>query len=167
MSIKTGVIVLAHGSKVRTGNEGLYTIVEMLRAMEKWDMVEAGFLQLAKPGLTEVVENLIGRGANRVVVMPLLLFSGNHVLKDIPENGIGTILIQVILKSIRIMGPVFECRVAARGSIQLRTAVARPATTAARVSATTISVFVAPGFSSVCFYSFTLFCRRRRPRKNF
>jgi precorrin-8X/cobalt-precorrin-8 methylmutase len=86
MSIKTGVIVLAHGSKVRTGNEGLFTIVEMLRAMGKWDMVEAGFLQLAKPGLTEVVDDLIGRGAKRVVVMPLLLFSGNHVLKDIPEE---------------------------------------------------------------------------------
>ncbi len=86
MSIKTGVIVLAHGSKVRTGNEGLFKIVEMLRAMEKWDMVEAGFLQLAKPGLTEVVEDLTGRGAKRVVVMPLLLFSGNHVLKDIPEE---------------------------------------------------------------------------------
>ncbi len=86
MSIITGVIVLAHGSKVRTGNEGLFKIVEMLRAMGKWDMVEAGFLQLAKPGLTEVVEDLIGRGAKRVVVMPLLLFSGNHVLKDIPEE---------------------------------------------------------------------------------
>jgi precorrin-8X/cobalt-precorrin-8 methylmutase len=86
MNIKTGVIVLAHGSKVRTGNEGLFKIVDILRSMEKWDMVEAGFLQLAKPGLTEVVEDLIGRGAKRVVVMPLLLFSGNHVLKDIPEE---------------------------------------------------------------------------------
>ncbi len=86
MSIKTGVVVLAHGSKVRSGNEGLFKIVEMLRAMEKWDMVEAGFLQLAKPGLTEVVSDLIGRGAKRVVIMPLLLFSGNHVLKDIPEE---------------------------------------------------------------------------------
>ncbi len=86
MNVKTGVIVLAHGSKVRSGNEGLFKIVEMLRAMGKWDMVEAGFLQLAKPGLTEVVEDLIGRGAKRVVVMPLLLFSGNHVLKDIPEE---------------------------------------------------------------------------------
>jgi precorrin-8X/cobalt-precorrin-8 methylmutase len=86
MSKKTGVIVLAHGSKVRTGNEGLFTIVEMLRAMGKWDMVEPGFLQLAKPGLTEVVEVLVDRGAKRVVVMPLLLFSGNHVLKDIPEE---------------------------------------------------------------------------------
>ena len=86
MSKKTGVIVLAHGSKVRTGNEGLFSIVEMLRTMGKRDMVEAGFLQLAKPGLTEVVEDLTGRGAERIVVMPLLLFSGNHVLKDIPEE---------------------------------------------------------------------------------
>ena len=86
MSIKTGVVVLAHGSKVRSGNEGLFKIVEMLRAMGKWDMVEAGFLQLAKPGLTEAVENIVGKGAKRVVVMPLLLFSGNHVLKDIPEE---------------------------------------------------------------------------------
>ena len=86
MSIKTGVVVLAHGSKVKSGNEGLFKIVEMLRAMGKWDMVEAGFLQLAKPGLTEAVDDIVGRGAKRVVVMPLLLFSGNHVLKDIPEE---------------------------------------------------------------------------------
>jgi precorrin-8X/cobalt-precorrin-8 methylmutase len=86
MSINTGVVVLAHGSKVRSGNEGLFKIVEMLRAMRKWDMVEACFLQLAKPGLTETVEDIIGRGAKRVVVMPLLLFSGNHVMKDIPEE---------------------------------------------------------------------------------
>jgi len=88
MSIKTGVIVLAHGSKVRTGNEGLFTIVEMLRAMGKWDMVEPGFLQLAKPGLTEVVEVLVDRGAKRVVVMPLLLFNdclrqGRRVSKSV------------------------------------------------------------------------------------
>lgn len=86
MSIKTGVVVLAHGSKVKSGNEGLFKIVEMLRAMGKWDMVEAGFLQLAKPGLTEAVEDIVGKGAKRVVVMPLLLFSGSHVLKDIPEE---------------------------------------------------------------------------------
>lgn len=86
MSIKTGVVVLAHGSKVKSGNEGLFKIVEMLRAMGKWDMVEAGFLQLAKPGLAEAVEDIVGKGAKRVVVMPLLLFSGNHVLKDIPEE---------------------------------------------------------------------------------
>ncbi len=84
--MKTGVIVLAHGSKVKSGNEGLFKVVEMLRAMGKWDMVDACFLQLAKPGLSEGVKNIVEKGANKIVVMPLLLFSGNHVLKDIPDE---------------------------------------------------------------------------------
>lgn len=84
--MKTGVIVLAHGSKVKSGNEGLFKVVEMLRAMEKWDMVDACFLQLAKPGLSEGVKTIVEKGAEKIVVMPLLLFSGNHVLKDIPDE---------------------------------------------------------------------------------
>ncbi len=84
--MKIGVIVLAHGSKVKSGNEGLFKVVEMLRAMEKWDMVDACFLQLAKPGLSEGVKNIVEKGAKKIVVMPLLLFSGNHVLKDIPNE---------------------------------------------------------------------------------
>jgi len=84
--LKTGVIVLAHGSKVKSGNEGLFKVVEMLRAMGKWDMVAACFLQLAKPGLSEGVKNIVEKGAENIVVMPLLLFSGNHVLKDIPDE---------------------------------------------------------------------------------
>jgi precorrin-8X/cobalt-precorrin-8 methylmutase len=84
--LKTGVIVLAHGSKVKSGNEGLFKVVEMLRAMGKWDMVDACFLQLAKPGLSEGVKNIVEKGAKKIVVMPLLLFSGNHVLKDIPDE---------------------------------------------------------------------------------
>ena len=84
--MKTGVIVLAHGSKVKSGNEGLFKVVEMLRAMEKWDMVDACFLQLAKPGLSEGVKTIVEKGAEKIVVMPLLLFSGNHVLKDIPNE---------------------------------------------------------------------------------
>jgi len=84
--LKTGVIVLAHGSKVKSGNEGLFKVVEMLRATGKWDMVDACFLQLAKPGLSEGVKNIVEKGAEKIVVMPLLLFSGNHVLKDIPDE---------------------------------------------------------------------------------
>ncbi len=84
--MKTGVIVLAHGSKVKSGTEGLFKVVEMLRAMGKWDMVDACFLQLAKPGLSEGVKNIVEKGAEKIVAMPLLLFSGNHVLKDIPDE---------------------------------------------------------------------------------
>ena len=82
--VKTSVIVLAHGSKVATGNDGLFKIVEMLKVTNNWNSVEAGFLQLAEPCLDDVIEKVVSEGAKRVVIIPLLLFSGNHVRKDIP-----------------------------------------------------------------------------------
>lgn len=83
--MKTGVILISHGSKLSSGNDGLFQVAEMLRAMNRWDMVEAAFLQLAEPGLEEVVKTTIERGVDRIVIVPLLLFKGNHVYKDIPE----------------------------------------------------------------------------------
>src|SRR3990172_9554587 len=83
--MKTGVILISHGSKLNSGNDGLFKGADMLRAMNRWDIVEAAFLQLAKPGFDEVVKKTAENGANRIVVVPLLLFKGNHVFKDIPE----------------------------------------------------------------------------------
>ncbi|MGR3318004.1 MAG: sirohydrochlorin chelatase, partial [Candidatus Anammoxibacter sp.] len=68
--VKTSVIVLAHGSKVATGNDGLFKIVEMLKVTNNWNSVEAGFLQLAKPCLDDVIEKVVNEGAKRVVIIP-------------------------------------------------------------------------------------------------
>lgn len=83
--MKTGIILISHGSKLSTGNEGLFKVADMLRAMNRWDRVDAAFLQLAEPGFGEVVKKTVEQGVNRIVVVPLLLFKGNHVYKDIPE----------------------------------------------------------------------------------
>ncbi|TVM00988.1 MAG: hypothetical protein CV087_11940 [Candidatus Brocadia sp. WS118] len=83
--MKTGVILISHGSKLSSGNDGLFRVADMLRAMNRWDMVEAAFLQLAEPGFPEVVKKTVEGGVDRLVVVPLLLFKGNHVYKDIPE----------------------------------------------------------------------------------
>ncbi|MDR4507582.1 MAG: precorrin-8X methylmutase [Candidatus Brocadiaceae bacterium] len=83
--MKTGIILISHGSKVTSGNDGLFKVADMLRAMKRWDTVETAFLQLAKPGLEEVVKKTVESGIGRLVVMPLLLFKGNHVIKDIPD----------------------------------------------------------------------------------
>lgn len=83
--MKTGIILISHGSKLSSGNDGLFKVADMLRAMNRWDIVEAAFLQLAEPGFEEVVKKTIERGIDRIVVVPLLLFKGNHVYKDIPE----------------------------------------------------------------------------------
>ncbi|HHT9136135.1 MAG TPA: precorrin-8X methylmutase [Candidatus Wunengus sp. YC60] len=83
--MKTGIILISHGSKLNSGNDGLFKVADMLRAMNRWDIVEAAFLQLAEPGFPDVVKHTVARDVDRVVVVPLLLFKGNHVYKDIPE----------------------------------------------------------------------------------
>jgi len=83
---KTGVIVLAHGSKRKSSNDGLFRVVDMLRAMRRWDVVEAAFLQFASPALGDVAQKLAEDGCARIVVIPLLLFTGQHVTSDIPEE---------------------------------------------------------------------------------
>ncbi len=84
--MKTAVVVIAHGSRVKEANKGLYSVIENLRATSRWDMVEPSFLQFEQPDLLTAVEGVIKRGAEKVIVVPLLLFPGNHMLKDIPEE---------------------------------------------------------------------------------
>ena len=83
--MKTGIIILAHGSKISSGNEGLHEIVGLIREIGDYEAVEAAFLQLASPGLEEAVNALAGKNVGKIIVMPLLLFSGNHVCEDIPR----------------------------------------------------------------------------------
>ena len=84
--MKTGIVVLAHGSKAVYGDEGLSKIIEILRSEGKWVAVEACFLKCAKPGFSEVVKEIVDKGIERIVIMPLFLFSGSHVTKDIPDE---------------------------------------------------------------------------------
>ncbi len=83
--METGIIVLAHGSKIKSGTEGLHHIVSMIQEMGNYKFVVPAFLQLSSPNLSEAVAALIEHQIDRVVIMPLLLFSGNHVLEDIPQ----------------------------------------------------------------------------------
>ena len=84
--METGIIVLAHGSKIISGTEDLHKIVDMVREIGRYDVVEAAFLQLASPSLSESIKKFTQRRIKKIVIMPLLLFSGNHVLKDIPRT---------------------------------------------------------------------------------
>lgn len=84
--MKTAVLVIAHGSRLRAANEDLYGIVRWLRAANRWDIIEPCFLQFEEPNLTQAVERAIQQEAKRIVLMPFLLFPGNHMQRDIPEE---------------------------------------------------------------------------------
>lgn len=84
--MKTAILVIAHGSRLKAANEDLYGIVRWLRAADRWEIVEPCFLQFEEPNLAQAVERAIVQGAGKLVVVPFLLFPGNHLQRDIPEE---------------------------------------------------------------------------------
>lgn len=79
----TGVIVLGHGSKAPAALEVLNWVAE--RLAERLQVpVRAASLQFNKPSLEESCHELAAAGCLRIVVAPYFLFTGNHMMKDIP-----------------------------------------------------------------------------------
>jgi sirohydrochlorin ferrochelatase len=80
-------VLLGHGSRRGSDTE---TGLRRLRSEVQWllggnhPVVLAG-LEFTRPSLSEALEELTTRGVSEVVVVPLFLFDGRHVLEEIPE----------------------------------------------------------------------------------
>lgn len=82
---KTGIAIFAHGSAVETANDAVRAVVRQFAERGEFELVEASFLELGKPDLAEAIERLIGRGADRIVVVPYFLTLGKHLQRDLPR----------------------------------------------------------------------------------
>lgn len=80
----TGLLFLAHGSKVAETNETLKLYIEALSSRTDYDHVKGAYLQLMDPDLHEAIEDLVSKGVNTIDIFPFFLFKGNHMLMDIP-----------------------------------------------------------------------------------
>lgn len=79
----TGVVVLGHGSRAPAALEVLNWVAERLAERLRMPVVAAS-LQFNKPSLEDSCRELAAAGARRVVVAPYFLFTGNHMMQDIP-----------------------------------------------------------------------------------
>lgn len=79
------MVILAHGSKREDTKIVLNTLIEKVKQKTGWTKVLPAYLQLCEPGLETVIEQLASENVNDITIMPLFLFNGEHVTKDIPE----------------------------------------------------------------------------------
>lgn len=64
----------------------LRALADSLQAAGGWLSVEGAFLSLLAPDLPAACAAAVAAGARQVHVLPLFLFSGKHILADIPEQ---------------------------------------------------------------------------------
>ncbi|MDN5347351.1 MAG: hypothetical protein PWP65_915 [Clostridia bacterium] len=81
-----GIILLGHGSRIPAANEGLRQLAAQVQQRLGGLQVEACYMMRSRPTLAEGIDSLAIKGAKEVVVVPLFLFNGLHVQRDIPEE---------------------------------------------------------------------------------
>lgn len=82
----TGLLFLAHGSKVAETNETLKQYIEALSSRTAYAYVKGAYLQLMDPDLHSAIEDLVDKGVTTIDIFPFFLFKGNHMLLDIPAE---------------------------------------------------------------------------------
>ena len=82
---KKGVLVVAHGSRNLEANDLVHILVGQLKDSLQSELVEAGFLDLAKPSISDGVKLLVEKRADELLIYPFFLAKGVHLKKDIPR----------------------------------------------------------------------------------
>lgn len=85
MSDRPVLIGCAHGTRSRTGQETIRTVLDMVRAADPELDVREAYVDVHGPFLSEVVSDLSLREGRSAVVVPLLLAGGYHVYHDIAQ----------------------------------------------------------------------------------
>lgn len=79
-----GVILFSHGSRREASNRAFKKLVDRIDD-EEHPMIRPAFLEFAEPDLKDAVKALKSHDVSKIVIVPVFLFPGNHVEKDLPN----------------------------------------------------------------------------------
>ena len=85
MTMQTGIILLAHGSRDPLWKLPIEAVAEAIRARDPQALVVCAYLELSSPELSQAANELIERGARRIRVFPLFFGVGKHAREDLPR----------------------------------------------------------------------------------
>ncbi|WP_416828817.1 sirohydrochlorin chelatase [Ectobacillus polymachus] len=79
------ILFVGHGSKDPEGNSQVLQFIENMKP--EWDpslLLEACFLEFEKPTVSQGIDNCVTKGANEVIVIPIMLLPAGHSKIHIP-----------------------------------------------------------------------------------
>jgi sirohydrochlorin cobalto/nickelchelatase len=82
--MKSGVLVIGHGSKLDYNRQLVVDMADRLAKMKELGPAVAAFMQLNPPTIKEGIQKLVDQGVDTIYVQPCFLASGIHLTEDIP-----------------------------------------------------------------------------------
>ena len=95
---KTAMILFAHGARDPRWAAPFQRLQVLTQNSLPEVAVELAFLEFMTPNLTDLVTRLVQDGCEKVIVSPIFLGQGGHVLRDLP----------VLINSLRESYPALE-----------------------------------------------------------
>jgi sirohydrochlorin cobaltochelatase len=80
------ILFVGHGSKDEAGNEEIREMVKVVSEKLSSYLVETCFLEFVKPTIAQGIAQCIAKGATRVAIVPITLFSAGHAKIHIPAE---------------------------------------------------------------------------------
>lgn len=84
-AVKTGIIILGHGSKLHKANKLLSEVARIIKKKNNFNIIEPSYLQFHQPDFPGSIKKVVQKGCKKIIIVPFFLFEGNHVKRDIPH----------------------------------------------------------------------------------
>ena len=82
--MKNGIIILGHGSRSEEAQQVFEEIVSLVSEKLNYGMVRGAAMEFASPALEEVAAELVESGIEEIIIVPLFIYPGVHIKRDIP-----------------------------------------------------------------------------------
>lgn len=80
------LILFGHGARDPRWRATLDALAQQIERRSPGTVVQPAFLEFMEPDLAQAVEHLVDAGHRALVVMPMFLAEGGHVLRDLPQQ---------------------------------------------------------------------------------
>ncbi len=80
------LLLVGHGTRSAAGVEEYFALAERVRALAPDVPVATGFIELSSPPISAAAADLVSAGAQRIVVVPLVLFAAGHSKTDVAAS---------------------------------------------------------------------------------
>ena len=82
---QVGILICGHGSRNKLAIIEFQKLTKLIQKRYPNIIVEYGFLEFAKPSLSDALDKLKNNSIKKVIAIPAMLFAAGHVKNDIPS----------------------------------------------------------------------------------
>ena len=85
-SEQKGLVLFGHGARDPRWADTMKALAERIGALDPELPLQLAFLEFMSPDLSAAVDVLVAQGVRSIVVAPVFLAAGGHVLRDLPDR---------------------------------------------------------------------------------